>query len=244
MPSQSSSSSSSSSSTSDNDTTKQRIYVHRLAVDLIIHLKTCTATITVIYCGKSFAWFVTNRNGILDVIPELDSFACLSNFRSYLHADSVFEGLQSVESEHGSSTSYDLSLLAEHLITDFLQQQENNLDEFLSSSANAKICFNVQILKGMPEAGVFIMLLREKDEDNMDIEKVVCDVPLLVDTPYLMAALPPHTSIVLRLDMQAHHITEMDLTYTVQASYNIPPSLPHIIITTLSFVGRYIIFDE
>ena len=214
MPSQSSSFSS-----SDNDTTKQRIYIHGLAVDLIIHLKTCTATITVIYCGKSFAWFVTNRNGILDVTPEIDSFACLSNFCSYLHADCIFEGLLSVndvqESKHGSPASYDLSLLAERLITDFLQQQENILDEYLSSRGNAKICFNIQILKGMPEAGVFIMLLREKDEDNMDIEKVICEVPLLVDTPYLMAALPPHTSIILRLDMQAHHITEMDLTYKV-----------------------------
>ena len=208
----------SSSSSSDTDTINQRIYVHGLAVDLAINFKTCTATITVFYCGRSFAWFVTNRNGILDVTPEQDSFACLSNFHSYLHAERIFEGLLSVDDARESNNydSYDLSLLAIRLVTDFLQQQENNLDEFLASRANAKLCFNIQILKGMPEEGVFIMLLRWKDEDNNDTEKVVCDVPLLLDTPYLMAALPPHSSIILRFDMQTHHITEMDLTYTVR----------------------------
>ena len=214
MPSQSTSSSSSS---SDSDTIKQRIYVHGLAVDLTINLKTCTSIITVIYCGRSFAWFVTNRNGILDVTPDLDSFSCLSNFHSYLHAEGIFEDMLPVddarESENGS---YDLSLLAERLVTVFLQQQENNLDEYLASRANAKISFNIQILKGMPEEGVFIMLLREKDEDNNDTERVVCDVPLLRDTQYLMAALHPHSSIILRLDMKTHRVTEMDLQYTVR----------------------------
>jgi hypothetical protein len=121
------------------------------------------AIIKVSICRKKFEWSVSIDKGILDVTPIWASFAN-TNFSCYEVTDKILNIMPD------DSGSYNLSAVADILISDFLCQQKENVIA-MHSQTSAKTEFTLGLLEDMTN----VTMISWTDNEIM---KILCEFPI------------------------------------------------------------------